>query len=96
VSSHAEASPQRCADHSADAPDHRGPLGVHRVRAAFETGSAERATWEAGPEEDPLMGLDASFAQSTARERTRHLLEIMVGYASRTKSCRNLTPKQQR
>lgn len=47
VPSYAEAPPQWCTDHGADAPDHRGPLGVHRVRAGFEL-EGQRATWEQG------------------------------------------------
>lgn len=60
VPSYAQASPQWRTDHSANAPNHRGPLGVHRVRAGLMTGSAER---NLGTEskEDPLVDLDAGL-----------------------------------
>lgn len=65
--SYAQASPQWRTDHGANAPNHRGPLGVHRVRAGLMTGSAKR---NLGTEskEDPLVDLDAGFAPSTATE----------------------------
>lgn len=65
--SYAQAPPQWCTDHCADAANHRGPLGVHRVRAEPEIGRG-RGSLEVRSKEDPLVGLDASFVRNAETE----------------------------
>lgn len=65
--SYAQAPPQWCKDHCADAADHRGPLGVHRVRAGPGRGRG-RGSLGVGSKEDPLVGLDAGFGRNAETE----------------------------
>lgn len=64
---YAQAPPQWCTDHCADAPNHRGPLGVHRVRAGPEIGRGKSGLG-VGSKEDPLVGLDTGFVQYAETE----------------------------